>query len=414
MTNWYYVPEFSGAAMQCHRLSLELVKLGLNVQVLTGTGNPAMVGEDIVDGIKVTRVLRDTSTPLRHLRYGWNIFRFIIKNHKNFDLIHSHGFIAPVNLAALLTRVPLVQKITNLHVDDPVTVKHRKWGCFLLMLYRRARVIIPTSEKLESTCEGKHIKNQPFTRLPNGINPRQFKPVAVQSRLEFRRKLGIPDDHLVLLSVGSVNYNKGMDLLIKAIAELKKTVKRKFVVLIVGPNKLSRNYALGNNQVDPFSQSLLKIIADKSLFKTIRFEGVRANVVEYMQAADIYIHPSRQEGQPNAIIEAMACGLPVVANLLHGITDELLQNGKCGYVVNGEDEKEFASAIRVLVNNDSLRLRLATFARVETLQNYNLWKIAEKYRSLYSHVINNEPVKSMEHELPGESLFSILNNIKIK
>jgi len=414
MTNWYYVPEFSGAAMQCHRLSLELVKLGLTVEVLTGAANPSLLGEDSVDGIKVTRVLRDTSTPLRHARFGWDMFRYILKNHKKYDLIHSHGFIAPVNLAALLTRTPLVQKITNLHVDDPVTVKHRKWGRLLMMLYRRARVIIPTSEKLESTCEVKHLKKQSFTRLPNGINPRQFKPVAWQQRLELRRKLAIPDDHLALLTVGSVNYNKGMDMLVRAVAELKKTVKRKFIVLVVGPNKLCRNYALGNHEVDAFSQNLLKTIGEQSLFKTIRFEGVRANVDEYMQAADIYIHPSRQEGQPNAIIEAMASGLPIVANLLYGITDELVQNGKCGYVVNGEDDKEFAAAIRVLVNNDSLRLRLATYARVETLQNYNLWKIAEKYRSLYTHVINNEPVKSMEHELPGESLFSILNNIKIR
>ena len=96
MTNWYYVPEFSGAAMQCHRLSLELVKLGLTVDVLTGAANPSLLGEDCVDGIKVTRVLRDTSTPYKHARFGWDMFRYIIKNHKKYDLIHSHGFIAPV------------------------------------------------------------------------------------------------------------------------------------------------------------------------------------------------------------------------------------------------------------------------------------------------------------------------------
>ncbi|MBN2410729.1 glycosyltransferase family 4 protein [candidate division KSB1 bacterium] len=414
MTNWNYAPEFSGAGLQCHRLSLELVKLGIKVEVLTGTKNKQLVGCDYIDGIKVNRVLRDKTTTMRHIRYGWDMFRFIIKNHSKFDLIHSHGFIAPVNLAAKLTGLPLVQKITNFNVDDPITVRKRQFGYLFMSLFNMSRVIVPTSSLLEKTCEQQKRKEQFYTRLSNGVNPNLFRPVPEEEKINLRHRFSIPEDHVVLLTVGSVNYNKGMDLMIKALSELKRTISKKFTLLIVGPNKLCRNYALGTFKVDEFSQKMLKLIGDSDLYKNIKFEGVQANIQEYMQAADIYIHASRQEGQPNAVIEAMACGLPVVANYLPGITDELLQNGKYGYVVNCENTKEFASGIRVLINNDNLRKRIAAYARVEVLQSYNLWKIAEKYRSLYYRVLHHESVHDTKTLPSNQSLLSILNNIKLK
>jgi len=390
------------------------VKLGMNVEVLTGTKNVALVGSDYIDGIKVNRILRDRSTRLKHVRYGWNMFRFILKNRNKFDLIHSHGFIAPVNLAAKLTGLPLVQKITNFNVDDPMTVRKRKFGYLLMSLFNMSRVVVPTSSLLEKTCERQKSKGPFYTRLSNGVNSNLFRPVTDEEKINLRRKLFIPEDHVVLLTVGSVNYNKGMDLMIKALAELKKTVTKKFTLLIVGPNKLCRNFALGTFKVDEFSQHMLKLIADYGLYRNVKFEGVQANIHQYMQAADIYIHPSRQEGQPNSIIEAMACGLPVVANYLPGITDELLQNGKYGYIVNCDETVRFASAIRVLINNDSLRKRIAAYARVEVLQSYNLWKIAEKYRSLYYRVLRHEPVNNSKTLPSNQSLLSILNNIKLK
>jgi len=414
MTNWNYAPEFSGAGLQCHRLSLELLKLGIKVEVLTGTKNKELVGSENIDGIKVTRVLRDKTTNLKHLHYSWEIFKFILKNRNRYDLIHSHGFIAPVNLAAKLTGLPLIQKITNLNVDDPITVRKRRFGSILISLFNISRVVVPTSEYLEKTCDSQKRKGQFYTRVPNGVNPNLFRPVSDAEKLNLRRKLGIPEDHVILLSVGSVNHNKGIDLMIKAIAELSSTVTQKFTLLIVGPNKLCRNFALGSSRVDYFSQNILKMIGDFGLNKNIKFKGVQSNVYEYMQAADIFIHPSRQEGQPNAIIEAMACGLPVVANLLPGITDELLQNGKYGYVVNCEDTIEFASGIRVLLNNENIRKRIAALARVEVLQSYNLWKIAEKYRSLYYRVVKHETVNDTKPLASNQSLLSILNNIKHK
>ena len=77
MTNWVYLPEFSGAALQSHRLAIELRKLGVNVQMLTGTHEHSLVGIDRIDDVIVHRQLRAVPSPSGPLRYWWQLDRLI-------------------------------------------------------------------------------------------------------------------------------------------------------------------------------------------------------------------------------------------------------------------------------------------------------------------------------------------------
>ncbi len=414
MTHWNYAPEFSGAALQGHRLSLELMKLGIKVNVLTGTDNPDMVGTDYVDGIKVVRVLRDKSSRLKHLNYGWEMFKHVLRFRHEVDVVHSHGFIAPVNIAAKLAKLPVIQKITNLNVDDPITVRRRKLGHILIKIFNYSRILVPTSRLLERTCRRTDNSQPFFAKVSNGVDPNLFRPVSADEKKQIKHQLGLPRNRTIFLTVGSVTHTKGLDLLINALYELKLTTYDDFLLLVIGPNHLSKSFGLGDEPTDPFTRNLLRSINDKGLFKHIKFLGVQANIHEYMQAADVYIHSSRQEGQPNAILEAMASAIPVVANRLPGITDELLQNGRYGFVVDSENDVEFASAIRVLMKHEKIRGRMGAYSRIEILQNYNLWKIAEKYRSLYYSVVDEETVAEAGMPQENQSLLSILNHIKHK
>ncbi|MDZ7723107.1 MAG: glycosyltransferase [candidate division KSB1 bacterium] len=98
MTNWVYLPEFSGAALQCHRLSRALQRQGVQINVLTGTHERGMAGPDRIDDIPVHRVLRDVSSPIGQIRYFRAMQSFIRQHWRLFDIVHTHGFHPRVNM----------------------------------------------------------------------------------------------------------------------------------------------------------------------------------------------------------------------------------------------------------------------------------------------------------------------------
>lgn len=393
MTNWIYAPEFSGAALQSHRLALQLSRMGVNVEVLTGTDNADLVGQTQVDGIPVIRVLRDKSSMTHHAKYAWDVFEFIVKNRKKYDLLHSHGFQAPVNVAAKVTGLPLVQKITNLNVDDPITVSRKRLGNFFMNLYQSSRAVIATSKLLEDTCKIALGEGYSTFRIPNGVDTNLFAPISALEKSLLRRKLGIPEDRVVLLTVGMVSYVKGLDMLLKALYVLKKTARRDFLLLVVGPRESRLAFGRSDPRVKRFVTEIDEMINVLGLQDVVRFEGNRQNVHEYMKAADVYVHPSRQEGQPNALLEAMSSSLPCVANLIPGITDEITQNGKFGFIVDCEDKVEFAAALKIFLHNPNVRKRIANNARRQIVQKYDMKIIAETYYRLYQKILITEEAR---------------------
>ncbi len=400
MTNWVYLPEFSGAALQSHRLAKELRRLGVNVQMLTGTHESSLVGSDRIDDVIVHRRLRDVSSLSGRLHYWLELDRFIQKNRKRFDLVHTHGFHPRVNIAALRARLPIVAKITNQTVDDPVAVLARRGGALKYQIYKKAEAVIATSKVLEDLCLTAGLPREKIIRIPNGVDTDLFYPADDDAKKKLRQSFLAPDDKIILLTVGTVNYTKGLDMLIRALYKLDAATKEKIRLWVVGPTTNRDSYGSVQIGFEEYVPKVKSMISEFGLENVVQFKGRQSNVHEYMRAADIYIHPSRKEGQPNAIIEAMACGVPVVANLLPGITDEILQNGRFGFLVNGEESREFAAVLQMLINNTSLRRRISRQSQEHIQKYYSLKQIAQRYLSLYSSVIH----KGVFEELKNKTL----------
>ncbi len=400
MTNWVYPPEFSGAAIQCHRLSKALRTLGVNVRVLTGTHESGLVGQDSVDGIPVFRILRDRSSVMGQAKYWWEIEKYFRKHRKIFDIVHTHGFHPRINMAAKRTGLPVLQKITAHHLDDPLAVRHRPLGKFKYKIYDKADAVIPTSKLLEEACQASPLPQNRIIRIPNGVDIDVFHPVPKQEKLRLCEKFHTPKEKVVLLAVGSVSYRKGLDMLVHAIYELDDKLKDRIRLWIVGPTHNQNNYGKSDPTFNEFTDSIRSLIGQLSLEHVVQFKGRQNNIQEYMQAADVFVHPSRNEGQPNSILEAMACGLPAVANMLPGITDEIIQTGRFGYLVNCEETQTFAAALRVLIKNASLRERLGQQARTHILRHYDINKIAQRYISVYSGIFHKDAFEKVKSRSP--------------
>ena len=388
MVNWLYPPEFSGAASQCRTLVNELTRHGVEVEVLAGTNLPTSVGTDFVDGIKVHRLLCDKSNRRRSGKYAFDMFSYIFKNRAKYNIIHSHGFIAQANLAARVTALPLVVKITNLNVDDPFYVSKRSMGRALLSLYRKTTAVVATSPLLFDISNRTLNKGVRVEHIPNGVDLNRFSPATTNERRSLRSKLGIGQDDIVLLFVGTICHTKGLDLLVEAMKHIVAYISRKVRLLVVGPDEYMRAFGDHDAKVAKFAKQLRQEVDNSDLRDVVRFEGRQDNVEEYYKAADIFVHPSRREGQPNAIIEAMASGLPVVANYIAGITTEMVVHGHTGFVVKCEDSQLLTHTILSLVDNDALRQQIGRNACKNAIARYDICDVALRYLSLYRGIVH--------------------------
>lgn len=148
-----------------------------------------------------------------------------------------------------------------------------------------------------------------------GIDIEKIKSVKID-RDKKRAELGIPKDAIMLLSVGELSKRKNHEVVIRALAE----IKNKNVV-----------YAIcGKGILEPY---LKKLAHNLGISNRVFLLGFRTDVTEICKVADIFVFPSLQEGLPVALMEAMACGLPVVCSAIRGNSD-LVTDGTNGYIFN--------------------------------------------------------------------------------
>ena len=178
---------------------------------------------------------------------------------------------------------------------------------------------------------------------------RPFPPVPAGIAEQLRRQLELQEKTLVIVSVGRLSKEKGQADLIRAFARLRDQAALPSICLVIvgdGP-ELSR--------LEQLSRSL-------GVSQMIRFAGFQPNVSHYLSIADVFALPSHSEGCPNALLEAMAAGVPVVATSVGGVPD-IAQNEGNALVVESEDIGGMATAMSRLLTDKALGARLAVSAR---------------------------------------------------
>ena len=156
---------------------------------------------------------------------------------------------------------------------------------------------------------------------------------------------------------------KGLDLLIRAVAALPGSVRQGWQLTLVGDG--------------PERAALEQLAASEGLGDGVVFAGFRSDPVTFMRRAAIYALPSRFEGMPNALLEAMATGLPSVVSDASPGPLEMVEDGVHGLVIPTEDHQALAAALRTLIEDPALRARLgqASCAKLRALD----WSVVESH-----------------------------------
>lgn len=380
MLSFWFPPLHSGAGMQAYFLSRILNQKGIKVQILTSR-NRSLKKTEVIDGnIRVTRLnapgfYRFSST-LGALFFAINAVLFLLRKKNEYDILHIHG-------ASLMTAFPcfvakllgksVILKTTMLGADDPISLLQKaRFGPLQVYLFSFADVVIVTSTALKNTViNSKLWKKAKVLKIPNGVDTRKFYPVSEQEKQILKRHFEFSTSKTIITFVGGISKRKGIDFLIEVWKVILK-VRENVCLILVGP--------IEDEQIFRQIQAEFK---PKQLAHNIQLLGKRDNVEQILKASDIFVFPSRGEGLPNALLEAMACGLPSVVLNIKGITSDIIDDGKDGYIVYEEDTTSFSEKLLELIDDNDLQNAMGKLARLKIEERFSLDWIAGEYIKLY-------------------------------
>jgi len=388
-------PETGGMNVYVRQLSRELGKRGFLVDVFTRRQDAST--PDVIEDGENVRVVHLEAGPRRpvdkgrlhqHLdQFEENLNRFASAQGGQglaYDLLHSHywlsGWVAlrlqerwglpHVTMFHTLGEVKNRARITEREAPLRIQVEHR--------LARQADRIVCASQ------HEKHLLARLYDAdpdrvavVPCGVDLDLFRP---QDKEAARRALGYTDERIILF-VGRIEPLKGIDILINAVAQLGE--ESDFHVLIVGGDRRSRQQV----------SHLQELASDLGIGERVCFLGAvdHEQLPLYYNAADVCVVPSFYESFGLVALEAMACGTPVVASRVGGLTGTV-RDGETGYLISWRCPEPFAERLELLLDNEALRRRFGEAAR-EVVERYRWANVAEAVVRLYRELLGDRTLE---------------------
>ena len=309
--------------MQFHHYAPGLLNRGVKLEMLTLRTKPDTAEREDMNGIGVYRLPlpKPETTSLRGIQQQrrW-LLKQALQQRPQPTVIQPNALswlMWPELFHARRRSLPIVHNVMIAPESPPpngalASAKH--WLVMKLTFALVPRVVM-LSSALGRTCQQHYgLRADQVRIIPNGVNLQRFKPVAeVAMCALLRENLQIPGDAHVVLFVGGVMPRKGVDLLLRAWNAVSQQ-DSKALLLIVGSHG-----PRDSHQSESLSAELhhyldtLRVLRENLKHPTsVRFVGEVADPVPYFQTADVFAFPSHREGLPNAMLEAMACGLPAL------------------------------------------------------------------------------------------------------
>jgi glycosyltransferase involved in cell wall biosynthesis len=343
-----------------------LVERGLDVTTVILRGGPRF--HEMVEAQQLPIVILDRTEfdPRTYLDF------LSIIDDRATQLLHlqGHGAAAFGRLAALRRRLPTV---VHTHADYRVSPKGYPW-------YVRAadRLLAPAADLALAVSrqtrrfaiEERGFRPDQVEIFPNAVDVAAFHRPRPDERAAARRELGIPDGGLAAITVGRLDRLKGVDLQVEVWGEVLRA-QPAAALLVVGDG--------------PERAALERHAADHGLQRSLHFLGWRSDVERLLGAADFAVLSSRDEGLPLVVLEAMACGLPVLATEVGGVP-EVVRDGVNGLLVPPDDRAALARGFAALFADAALRERLAAGA-ARTVAGYSLSLVAARLEAVYRRVL---------------------------
>jgi glycosyltransferase involved in cell wall biosynthesis len=368
-----YPPVIGGSELEAQRVCEALMHRGHRVTVVCAGGKPMPPVKNWVDpkGVPVRIYARHWNGIFKNVVFALRVGCMLIWERRNYQLVYflMQGLHLAIGLPiARLLGKPVVMKIAG-SGEVPRMQKSIAGRFELRMLQHWARRVMILNEGMRQEAIAHGFAPEQLLWMPNPVDVNQFAPPSNCVRQELRRRFGIPDTGLVVLYCGRLAPEKALPSLLDAFSLVVRELEEAFLVLVGdGPLRCALE-----------EQAKQLKLTDRNL----RFAGSvdPDDVSLWLKVGDAFALVSFSEGFPCSLIEAMSVGLPSVASDIPA-NQQLIANGKQGFLVPAGDSKTIAAALIYLLKNSDVRSRMGHAARQAMLESYSTSKVVERYENL--------------------------------
>ncbi|HBO84301.1 MAG: hypothetical protein A2073_01525 [Deltaproteobacteria bacterium GWC2_42_11] len=310
------------------------------------------------------------------LTFSFSCAILLFLKRKKYDIVHFHGASLPLffNLPLLkILRKKVIAKVAAAKIGTEAGALQGRYlglGNLIIRLLQRVDAFVATTAEIEEGLRGDGLSATKISRIPNFVDFALFAFLSTEIKNPLKVRMGFGNSPLVTFS-GRFIPRKGINFLLRAWKEVIKDF----------PD--ARLLFLGDG---PLLCDMEKMARDLDIIGSVDFRGHINNITNFLHATDIFVLPSLQEGMPNSLLEAMACGLPVVATQIGGVVD-VVKDGENGVLVEPGNYHDLAKGILKLLRGKEFARRIAFNAFCSIKKFYSLDNIARKYIELYKELL---------------------------
>ncbi len=370
-----YLPEYSGSGYRAHNLYKRLSqKYNFEYDVvcnsLTNKKNETYKYEDVhvnkisypTDLERLSGLKRKLHVVLSMIYEFYYSYKFIKKkNINNYKLIHTFGnswSIAFLTYYFYLKKKPIIRELVNNMNTPYYPIQFEKF--FKKVFQRNNCIMIAISKKLEELCETHKVKN--IWMRPNPINENKFFIIDRIEKLKLRNKLtNFLNDDIVLTHIATFITQKNHIFLLNVLKKLPKNYKL-YLGGTVENNEHKVNFEKVQKKINELQLNDRVILTKKFL----------VNMDEYIKLCDVFLFPTWNEALGTPVLEAQACGVPVVANLMSGSTDYWIKDNIGGFVVEKFDDEIWAEKIKLALNIPKQTLKNNSLKIIQIASSQNI------------------------------------------
>lgn len=369
-----FYPWIGGTERQAHKLARKLQQRNVPVEIVTGWWFRGTPRRETLDGVPVFRNftlwhffdikgLRKFSGYL----YILTLIFYLWRRRHDYDVIHVHGLnyhTFAANLAGRLAGRPTIAKLANSgQASDILKMREDRQlalARYMLPMALKCDRFVAINQTIVDELVAAGVAPERIVSFGNGVETADIRP-----RADYR--LGDPP---TLVYVGRLHPQKGLDVLLQAMRAL------------ADEGQAARLRLVGDG---PARDDLQALSGRLGLEQQVTFVGQSDQVMLELATADVFVLPSRAEGLSNALLEAMAAGLPAVVSNIPGNVD-VIEHQRNGLLFMVEDARALADCLAQLLDQEELRARLGQAARQTVEDRFSLDAVSQLYVKLYAQL----------------------------